>query len=286
VQWPRQRNVTEVFEDVAPTITTTPSPLATQPSGTYLKSDIQSCTRHLEEFILGPIDPHQVHDSAHIFAEHQISYAIQSWSSSTNSQALWIMGPADRHYPSTTSLLAAALVNSADEAGAPCVHIFIDWPVSESAILTSVLYSLIRQLITLLPESIVTTVQLGSERFAFLDGIWSKESSELGLELVKDLLDLSPSLSLIIIDGIEHLDYLSIGACFVENLLNVFAQHSKTAGDKTFKILFTTAGNCASLNILDEEYLKIVKASDLMSRQPGKGGPGQSEVVGLGASAT
>jgi hypothetical protein len=68
-----------------------------------------------------------------------------------------------------------------------------------------------------------------------------------------------------VLDGIEHVG-LDTSRKNIESPLNVVdvhisrvSQHGKNP--KVFKILFTTAGNCASLNRLASEDLKIVKAS-------------------------
>lgn len=49
---------------------------------------------------------------------------------------------------------------------------------------------------------------------------------------------------------------------------------------KIFKMLFTTAKNCASLNRLSNKDLKIVKASARSAKQsPGKFQPGMTELL-------
>ena len=248
---------------------------------TYLKDHIEKYSLTLEEFIHSRLDSFEVYQSSQIFAEHQIVHVIKEWSTSIASQILWIHSPSDRHYPSNASQLAAALINSADEAAIPAVHLFLDWPSNERCSIFNALYSLIRQMISLLPQQFTTAIDLSCERFERLtDQI---ESWEAGLEVLKGLLELAPPLLLIFIDGIDHLDYLSIGARYVEGLLRLLQQHVWADGEqepkKTAKILFTTAGNCASLNGLDKRDLMVVKVAETRLRQRGKAKPGLSGVA-------
>jgi hypothetical protein len=248
---------------------------------TYLKGHVEKDSLNLEEFINSHLDAFEIYPSNQIFAEHQIVHAIKEWSTSIASQILWILSPSDRHYPSNASQLAAALINSADEAAIPTVHLFLDWPSNERCSLFSALYSLIRQMISLLPQQFTSTTDLSSERFARLtDQI---ESWEEGLAILSSLLELAPPLLLVFIDGVDHLDYLSIGTCYVEGLLRLLQRHVWADGEqepkKTAKILFTTAGNCAALNGLEKRDLTVVKVMETRLRQRGKAKPGLSGVA-------
>jgi len=250
-------------------------------TGTYLKNHIETDSLTLEEFIHPRLDAFEVFPSSQIFAEHQIVHAIKEWSTSIASQILWIRSPSDRHYPSNSSQLAAALINSADEVAVPAVHLFLDWPLNERCSIFNALYSLIRQMISLLPQQFTSTTDLSSKQFARLtDQI---ESWETGLAVLNGLLELAPPLLLIFIDGIDHLDYLSIGTRYVEGLLRLFQRHVWANGEqeprKTAKMLFTTAGNCAALNGLEKRDLTVVNITETRLRQRGKAKPGLSGVA-------
>jgi hypothetical protein len=208
-------------------------------------------------------------------------HAIKEWSISITSQILWLLGPPDRHYPSNTSPLAAALINSADEAALPALHLFIDWSSNDRYSIFNALYSLIRQMISLLPGQFISTADFSSDKFACLTG--QMESWEAGLAVLSGLLELAPPLLLLIIDGIDHLDYLAIGTRYVESLLQLLQRRvwsdEEQEPKKTFKILFTTAGNCAALNRLEERNLTIIKVTETRPRQLDKSRPGRSEVA-------
>jgi hypothetical protein len=250
-------------------------------SGMYLKDQLEKNSRTLEEFISPRLDPAEVFQGSQIFAEHQIVHGVKEWSTSITSQILWILGPLDRHYPSSLSPIAAALINSADEASIPTSHLFLDWPSNERSSIFNMLYSLIRQFISLLPDRFASPADFSPEKFGKLNS--QTESWEAGLEVLSGLLDLAPPLLLIIIDGIDHLDYLSIGSHYLDTLLQLLQRY--VLGDvgkkpkKTLKILFTTAGNCAALNGLKERSLTVIRTTEGQSRRLDKSRAGRSEVA-------
>lgn len=287
MEWSESKTFTEL--DNPPTSATTvradeiflrslQSDLSTR---TYLKDHIERDSFTLEEFIHFRLDAFEVYPSSQIFAEHRIVHAIKEWSTSIASRILWILSPPDRHYPSNASQLAAALINSADEAAIPAIHLFLDWPSNERGSIFNALYSLIRQMITLLPQQFTSTTDLSSERFARLtDQI---ESWEEGLAVLNGLLELAPPLLLIFIDGIDHLDYLNIGSRYVGGLLRLLQRHVWASGEqepkKTAKIVFTTAGNCAALNGLEMRDLTVIKFTEARLQQRDKAKPGLSGVA-------
>jgi hypothetical protein len=110
----------------------------------YKKGQLEKDSGTLEEFIYLWLDPIEVFQGSQIFAEHQVAHAVKELSTSITSQIVWILGPLDRHYPSSLSPIAAALINAADEAAIPTVHLFLDWPSDERLSIFNLLYSLIR----------------------------------------------------------------------------------------------------------------------------------------------
>jgi hypothetical protein len=247
----------------------------------YQKDQLERDSLTLEEFICQRFDPLDVSQRSQIFAEHQVVHAIKEWSTSITSQVLWVLGPLDRHYPSSLSSIAAALINAADEAAIPTLHLFLDWPSDERLSIFNLLYSLIRQIISLIPEQFASPDDFSPEEFGKLNS--QLESWEAGLAVLNGLIDLAPPLLLIIIDGIDHLDYLSIGSHYLDGLLRMLQRHVWGDGDqepkKTLKILFTTAGNCATLNGLDERGSTIIRMTETQPRQLGKSKAGRSEVA-------
>jgi hypothetical protein len=101
------------------------------------------------------------------------------------------------------------------------------------------------------------------------------------------LLELVPPLLLLIIDGIDHLDYLAVSSYYMDSLLRLLQHHVWGDGQqepkRTLKILFTTAGNCAALNGLKERDLTVIRISESQAQQLGKSGrksgPSRSEIA-------
>jgi hypothetical protein len=196
---------------------------------------------------------------------------------------LWIVGAQEHRYPSSTSMIAASVVKSAIDISIPLVHIFCDWPgKNEEKVIVNILYSMIRQLVDILPPNVETCSDFSTARFGSLDGsfkIWDE-----ALSICAELFIEVPSPLLVVIDGIEHVG-LGTSKKYIEGLLGVLnahifkvSEHDKSP--KVFKVLFTTAGNCASLNRLGNKDLKIVKASAKSARQsPGKFQPGKTELL-------
>jgi hypothetical protein len=231
-------------------------------------------------------------DLTPFFADHDIVYAIQQWSRASDSRMLWVVGHPERYFPNSASSIAASIINSAGERKIPVVYVFCDWPGEddENAIIT-MLYSLIRQVINSLPSHIDTSINLSRTHFQKLDGTigtWNE-----GLSILSELLLHTPSLLLTVIDGIEHLDYLNIGQQYISSMLGLLQNHVSNTRErnievmKTSKVLFTTAGNCASLNEVDDQILTIAKASEYHGKHnPGKAGPGRAELPSLNDGIT
>jgi hypothetical protein len=196
---------------------------------------------------------------------------------------LWIMGAQEHRYPSSTSMVAASVVKSAIDINIPLVHIFCDWPgKNEEKVIVNILYSIIRQLVNILPSKVETCSDFSTIRFGNLDG--SFQTWDEALSICAELFIEVPSPLLVVVDGIEH---VGLGSCKknIEGLLSVLSAHISRLSEhdkspKVFKVLFTTAGNCASLNRLGNKGLKIVKASAKSSKQsPGKFQPGMTELL-------
>jgi hypothetical protein len=208
---------------------------------------------------------------------------MQEWSTATASQMLWIVGAQERRYPSSTSMIAASVIKSANNISIPVVHIFCDWPGKhEEKVVVNILYSIICQLVDILPLKVESFSDFSSARFGNLDG--SFQTWDEALSICAELFLEVPSPLLVVIDGIEH---VSLGTTRknIESLLGVLNAHvsrlsKQGKSSNIFKVLFTTAGNCAALNRLGNQDLKIVKASLKSSKQgPGKFQPGMTELL-------
>lgn len=137
----------------------------------------------------------------------------------------------------------------------------------------SLLYTLIRQIIDFVPPT-VDTPQLSAARFSSLDG--TLRTWKEGLSILSDILVIAPPLLLIIIDGLERLDFAECGEHYLLELIGLLQKSSETSdrdgSGNALKLLFTTAGNCAALNdVIDEDTAVLVKCqSSHLKKSPGK----------------
>jgi hypothetical protein len=227
-------------------------------------------------------DTFSITDSTSISAEHPIVLEIQDWSKSPDSQMLWVIGPMEKAYPSSASKIAASVVNSAFTLSIPTISYFSHWPLQNNRDpVVSILYSLIRQLLNLLSGTFNGCIDISARRLQLLNG--SEQSLDEAIKLVEELVWLVPPLTLCILDGIDHFDYMQRNRQTIEALILLLKERitssdsvkNKSMG--TFKVLFTTAGNCGLLNKVGSGILREVKYSGRGLRQrSGKPGPGRS----------
>lgn len=119
--------------------------------------------------------------------------------------------------------------------------------------LTAMLYSVIRQLIWLLPETVDTTLDLSFERFYSLDG--STGSLPSVFNLMEELLYLMPKLLVCVIDAFDLVDNDTDddGTCGYLGLFwDILRQAER---DRVSKVLISSAGLCRTL--LDEEICTL-----------------------------
>lgn len=151
--------------------------------------------------------------------------------------------------------------------------------------LVSMLYTLIRQVIaTLKPTEQCST--LSAERFDALDG--TLRTWPQALQILSDVLSLAPRLLLIIIDGIERLDFAGCSEHYLEDLLsllqNVSRGSSRDEENRAVKLLVTTDGNCAAPNgVMDKNTMVTAKCRGRFAKKGlGKMRLGMSKLESFG----
>ena len=207
-------------------------------------------------------------------AEQEILEAIQDWIQSSSSRAVWVRGKFQESYPSNVTTIAARMVGILLEWGIPVLCYFTNSEdndndacvrtrsspgnTSGESILIDLIYSLIRQLINqLLPETKMPH-NLMKDHFDRFDG--SFQTFEIALKLFKQLFQHAPANVYIIIHGVERLDYDQACRPLLEELLIFFQDmRTDTNSDRVVKLLYTTVGECESLETLDDDFLEFVK---------------------------
>ena len=216
-----------------------------------------------------------------VYADEEIVHAIQEWSNSLNSCELWITGIQDSSYPSSTSPIAANVVLIALQLRIPVLCFFCNVLLDEAegeydttcsaspeevAAITFV-YSLIRQVIELLPKEIQTSKRFTKSRFGELDG--SIDTFDEAFSILSELLPFVPIPLFVVVDGIEKLDETEVedGVLEVLKLLQDRLVQKSSFKRKIIKILCTTAGYCSMLGTLD--YLENVEANPVNAQRAG-----------------
>ena len=195
--------------------------------------------------------------------------ALQEWLSASESRVLWIYGSPNTSKPSNLSLSSAFVVSTITHGKLPLIAHQCRSPESEMGALISLVYSVIIQLIWLLPENFSTDKDFGSELFNSLNR--SRETLSRALCLMEDLFTLAPRLLIVVVDGIQ----LCEDGLALDNeqgtgmYLNLFSQILKNGGKtRVLKTLFTTDGLCDNLwRKLDPE-----EQVDVMSETGGTAG--------------
>jgi hypothetical protein len=222
-------------------------------------ADVKFKSRHLEDYFewerIYPISE----TPRPLFADATFVMRLRSFTTTMESQILYAHG---QYQPEGS---AAGYVSLARESGVPVVSYFCQLShqepagsrTRESVELTALLYSMIRQLIDLLPAEFSCPAPIFDEtRFASLDG--SLRTWELATSLFVDVTRcVNLPLLLFVIDGLNLVedDFEQSRSRELEQLLTCFKQlvDSGSDGDYVVKVLFTTAGLSGSLcQALDE----------------------------------
>lgn len=187
------------------------------------------------------------------FVETHVATSLHKWLSDNSSPFLCIAGPRQ----STTNLasqLATALCASVTQSSIPLIQGSCilspggtpDDSDQRSTVLVRLVYSLIAQLIDILPEDYQSAETIS---IAGLDG--TTETFELALRVLAILLRASPSPLFCVIDNFQCLERPSKDNSNLSGLLSVLQEHGrqcKTAlVPRPLKVLFTTSGRSMSL---------------------------------------
>ena len=193
--------------------------------------------------------------------------ALQQWLSASERRVLWIYGSPNTSKPSDLSLTSAFVVSTITHAKLPLIAHQCQSSESEMGSLISLVYSVVIQLIWLLPEDFSTDKDFGSERFDSLDR--SRESLPRALCLMEDLFTLAPRLLIVVIDGIQMCEDGLDRERGTGMYVSFFREILKNGGnDRVLKTLFTTDGVC------DNFWLKLSPQEQVDVRSETGGTPG------------
>ncbi|EJT73886.1 hypothetical protein GGTG_07740 [Gaeumannomyces tritici R3-111a-1] len=235
----------------------------------------------------------------------EVAIKIERWMRMPSSQILWVEGPVSTHCEEQLTNAAKHIVSLVLDAGIACVSFFgrprlrrpnstpatggdagkpgrRRWegppPTPREATATALLYSVVAQLVHLLPgEFDCPASPRFEEAFGALDG--SPASHPAALDLVRAMLPLSPPTLVLVFDRLHLADGAAtrpvLGA-----LVGLLRAHGAGTG-RVVKVMFTTAGSCPLLAKTLEKGEKV-DAGRMAQARLGQPLKGWSSSSGLG----
>lgn len=201
---------------------------------------------------------------------------LQDWLSASGSRTVWLYGPANARMPSEISLTSAYVVSMMESMKVPIIAHRCQPQESETAALISMTYSLILQLVWLLPDKFSSDRRFDGSRFTVFDG--SINSLESALILLEDLLAQAPRILVCVLDGIQVIEDGKENSRGTGMFLDLFLEILKESKDaKLLKILLTTDGFCHRL----DHRLDAGEKVDAMRVAEGFSGRGNKSRVSL-----
>lgn len=249
------------------------------------ESDVQAIAGR-EEFLLASrdlelhFDRNQMRLSfeipANVTITSQIANRLRCFVTNVEDTLLAVAGPTRRDHQglSTTSKVAASLVEQGDTIGIPIISWFCalasdldedDGTTKEARALISLVYALIRQLIELLPLKPQAPVQMEIGAFESLDGTLS--TIDAALQLLETAIEQMDSMLLIVIDGFQCLDDASTSH-YLDKMVEILmaagpeSAQSSRQGQPLVRVLMTTSGRSrALLRMLDRNAYVLADES-------------------------
>ncbi|KAI9369380.1 hypothetical protein BJX61DRAFT_519873 [Aspergillus egyptiacus] len=247
---------------------------ASVPEGTVVEQlwqEIESASSHLEAVADNGYPIELLPGTGDVRASQPVFERLHDWIAKDTSQWLWLCSYGNSEPLSEVSIAAfyvfmlcrrlqlplLAYRLQADDMGLPESPTAAATPRSLGLDrFTLLVYSLIRQLVWLLPEKFQAQAQqFSQERFLRLDG--STATLLDALNLLEELLALLPEPLVCIVDGFQFIDNdLSVDG--TSGYIDIFLDTFRQAGwSKKIKVLVCSDGYCRSL--LDEENIEVTE---------------------------
>ncbi|KAJ4247112.1 hypothetical protein NW762_013250 [Fusarium torreyae] len=213
--------------------------------------DIERFSAHLVDYRENSVQaPSPLRGDPVSLLPHEVILKIQQWINAPESKTIWVQGPPSMPHNSIVSRAAAKVYDLSFQTRLPCV-VFFCQPrytfardkglTQKEAGLIALLYTVIRQLVCLLPTGFPATEGLGEKNFHLLNG--SMKSVSEALNLIRALLTHAPSTLIWVVDGLQLVeDKTTIP--FLREFVDIL-KAQQTAG--VHKVFFTTQGNSSVL---------------------------------------
>jgi hypothetical protein len=224
--------------------------------------------------------PSSSSSAVHVVSE--VSYRLQDFVVEARDRCLAIAGSTllDREGVSTMTKVASSFVDHTDDIGFPVISWFCSQPAvdldhnatsSEMGAMISLIYTLVRQLIELLPLKPPKPLAVDIDGLRTLDG--SPTSIDTALFLLRDLVRNVDFPLFIVVDGLQWLDDVSTSAHLdglVAALVDPRAETDDEGAPLSVRVLFTTTGRShALLRTLDTRFYLLAEEGGRNRRRTG-----------------
>lgn len=223
----------------------------------------------------------------------EVAAKIEGWMRVPSSQMIWVEGPVTTHCEEQLTNAAKHIMSLVLEAGIACVSFFGRRrlrpsggtsapgnvsgeaqppsagppPTPREATATALLYSVVAQLVHLLPGEFECPAPLRREEaFGALDG--SPASHAAALDLVRAMLPLSPPTLVLVFDRMNLADGTTTRPV-LSALVRLLRTHGAAGTGRVIKVMFTTAGSCPLLAKTLEKGEKV-DAGRMAQARPGQ----------------
>ena len=230
---------------------------------------------------LAPIEPIKK-----IFVETTVRTALWDWRLESNSCFLCVSGPWQKAALSPAHQLATAICSFAIQMEIPLIHFSCVPSIYETGKgdgvettwMVNMVYSLMAQLIQLLPEEFEP-----KEKIVVADLDATTRTFTSALSALSVLLDASPSPLFCVIDNLQHLEDPTAENEYLMQFLKILQAHGQSCRSafpaRCFKVLFTTSGRSTSLVDFLEPHEMVLADSLLPIHSSGRSRPSQVPMV-------
>ncbi|GKU03969.1 phytanoyl- dioxygenase family protein [Fusarium langsethiae] len=207
-------------------------------SRTVGREELEVESRQIEKYISDKKNLSSDGNIPNVQVPAEIAVRVQTWITAADSQALWIKGLTHPTHGRVVSTTAAYVVALAYSTRIPCISFFCQLQglsgQTQHEQLISLLYSLIRQLSLLVPE----TIDLSSDLLSDLRSLNGNLASiPLALKIIEILYDSAPPLLFCVLNGLQ---FLGKGAdASIGHLIDILR---KPHEGRVTKLLVTTRG--------------------------------------------
>lgn len=181
---------------------------------------------------------------------NEVAIDVQKWAQSQGSSLLWVEGPAYEAFGQALPSIGCRIWAISEDLSIPCIGFFAKTKYAfesrtvsmKDAGVISMLYSIVSQLVNIIPETFKPVEGLQKDKLQDLDG--TTESIPTALKALKALLSIIEPGLVCVICGFELVDcrqHLTV----LEEFIRILREQP---AERRVKVLFLSHGNCRALS--------------------------------------